>query len=358
MKDNKLFFPALTGYRAIAAWIIFIYHFFPFNNPNFPIFLKNIIGEFHFGVDLFFVLSGFLITYRYFDQAKIDFKQYMVNRFARIYPMYFLMTILVFLVGYIKSPEWYMDKTIEFVLSITMLKALFTKYFLSGVPQGWTLTLEELFYFTAPFYFILIKKSKKWLIIIPIVILLFGMGIKSLFNTENNIWGFLQSNIYVFIFEFFSGIVLAILIKSKPIKFKINWVTYFGLLMLILYVSCLQFLKPYFNFKADIIRSIELIGLSLFGIVPLLWGLINEQTIIQKFLSSRYMVLLGKSSYIFYLIHKGFIPIFINDYLTSNKLLLFILLNIISILMYIYLEEPINNFIRKKYNTTKKPQLC
>ncbi|WP_282630509.1 acyltransferase family protein [Empedobacter sedimenti] len=349
MKNNKLFFPALTGYRAIAAWIIFIYHFFPFNNSKFPIFIKNIVGEFHFGVDLFFVLSGFLITYRYFDQVKIDFKQYMVNRFARIYPMYFLMTILVFLVGYIKALEWNIDTTTEFVLSITMLKALFTKYFLSGVPQGWTLTLEELFYFTAPFYFLLIKKSKKWLFILPFIVLLFGMSLKTIFNFESNTWGFLQSNIYVFIFEFFAGIFLAIFIKNKSLEFKYKWVTYFGLLMLVIYVSFIQFLKPYINFKSDIARSIELIGLSLFGILPLLWGLINEQTIIQKFLSSKYMVLLGKSSYIFYLIHKGFIPIFINDYLTSNKLLLFIILNIISILMYTYLEEPLNNFIRKIY---------
>ena len=33
--SKKLFFPALTGFRAIAAWVIFIYHFFPFKNPNF-----------------------------------------------------------------------------------------------------------------------------------------------------------------------------------------------------------------------------------------------------------------------------------------------------------------------------------
>jgi peptidoglycan/LPS O-acetylase OafA/YrhL len=50
---NKTFFPALTGYRAIAAWIIFIYHFFPFNNPKIPDFIKNVIGEFHIGVDMF-----------------------------------------------------------------------------------------------------------------------------------------------------------------------------------------------------------------------------------------------------------------------------------------------------------------
>ena len=72
---NKTFFPALTGYRAIAAWIIFIYHFFPFNNPKIPDFIKNVIGEFHIGVDMFFVLSGFLITYRYIDENPINIKK-------------------------------------------------------------------------------------------------------------------------------------------------------------------------------------------------------------------------------------------------------------------------------------------
>ena len=90
--NNKIFFPALTGYRAIAAWMVFVYHFFPFKNPNIPDFVKDIAGQLHMGVDMFFVLSGFLITYRYFDENPINFKKYMVNRIARIYPMYFLFT--------------------------------------------------------------------------------------------------------------------------------------------------------------------------------------------------------------------------------------------------------------------------
>ncbi|MCU7571659.1 acyltransferase, partial [Riemerella anatipestifer] len=105
MNNNKLFFPALTGYRAIAAWMIFIYHFFPFKNEShsYPKWIANIVWEFHIGVDMFFVLSGFLITYRYFNENPIDFKKYMVNRFARIYPRYFLITVGVFISGYLTS---------------------------------------------------------------------------------------------------------------------------------------------------------------------------------------------------------------------------------------------------------------
>ncbi len=74
-----------------------------------------------------------------------------------------------------------------------------------------------------------------------------------------------------------------------------------------------------------------------------------KKTFIQRFLASKYMVVLGKSSYIFYLIHKGFIPVFINDYVIENKFILFIILNLLSVIMFYTLEEPINRYIRKKY---------
>lgn len=354
VNKNKLFIPALTGYRAIAAWIIFIYHFFPFNNAIIPSVIKNVVAEFHFGVDLFFVLSGFLITYRYYNQAKINFKQYMVNRFARIYPMYFLLTILVFFVAFVKTNTWSVEQTKEFILSITMTKAFFSQYFLVGIPQGWTLTLEEMFYFTAPIYFLLIKKNMKWVYILPILIFLVGILLKNITNFPSNVVGFLQTGIHVFIFEFFAGISLALFVLNKKIEFKYNWVTYFAIGVILVYILGKSYLSYYINLKSEIGRALEVIFLSYLGVAPLLWGLIHEKTIIQKFLGSKYMVILGKSSYIFYLIHKGFIPNFINDYIIDNKLILFIILNLLSILMFYTLEEPINNYIRRKYKT-KRP---
>lgn len=172
---HKQFFPALTGFRAIAAWMIFIYHFFPFKNINhsYPKWIAQFIWEFHIGVDMFFVLSGFLITYRYFDQHPINFKKYMVNRMARIYPMYFILTALVFVVSFFQT-GWSSQKTMEALLSFTMTKAIFTDYIFVGISQGWTLTIEEIFYISAPLYFVLIRKNKFFLFIIPIVIMIMG----------------------------------------------------------------------------------------------------------------------------------------------------------------------------------------
>lgn len=348
MLNNKIFFPALTGYRAIAAWLVFVYHFFPYKKHSVPVFIKNTVNEFHIGVDMFFVLSGFLIAYRYFDENPINFKKYMVNRVARIYPMYFLLTILVFANYYFKNNYWNFENTKQFFVSITMTKALFKDYTFIGIPQGWTLTLEELFYLTAPLYFLFIRKNKNYLFIIPILIFLMGYSLKII--ADGRFWGFMQSNIANYIFQFFVGIALALAIKKKyfeKIHFK-NF-TYIGIIFIILFVFTRHYTGGIINFKNDFARATELLIIALLGIAPLLYGLIFEKTFIQKILSSELMVLLGKSSYVFYLIHKGFIPILFNDNISENKILLFIFLNGLSMVMFHYLEEPINNYIRKKF---------
>lgn len=348
---QKLFFPALTGYRAIAAWIIFIYHFFPFKNISnkYPLFLQNIISEFHIGVDMFFVLSGFLITYRYFNDKKVNFKSYMVNRFARIYPMYFIITIFVFMIFLLSGNEWSNFKTLEFITSITMTKALFTDFFLSGIQQGWTLTIEEIFYFCAPFYFLLIKKNKIFLLTIPFIIFFTFNTIEILLNNNYNVYGFLQTKLQIYVGEFFIGIIIGIIVLKNLIK-KIGYWTYFGIIFIFLYLIIKKnILIDLFNFKSNFNRFLELIFISIFGIGPLIIGLVYENTFISKILSSKIMVLLGKSSYVFYLIHKGFIPIFIDSKISDNKFLLFLMLNLISILLFYFLEEPLNKFIKSRY---------
>ncbi|WP_027377049.1 acyltransferase family protein [Kaistella palustris] len=349
-RSAKNFIPALTGYRAVAAWMIFVLHFFPFNNPLAPDYLKSFVREWHIGVDMFFVLSGFLITFRYFDQQPMDFRKYMVNRFARIYPMYFLVTLAVFTAFYLQNNLWNMEKMVEAVLSFTLTKAFFQKYFFTaGISQGWTLTLEELFYVTAPFYFILLRKRSYWFFILPVGIFLFGLFLKDISQIPQNAWGFMQKNISYYIFEFFTGILLAILVKNRSdLRHKIKGATWFGCCFILLFLLSL----PTHYQNSDWVKAGAAVVLSVFGIAPLLWGLIFEDTAIARFLSTKYMVLLGKSSYIFYLIHKGFIPVLIYDYVAENVLIIFILLNILSVLMFNFLEKPINLWIRKRFNST------
>ena len=87
---------ALTSLRMIAALLVFLHHcYYTYVIEHLGIF-AGIVRQGHIGVTIFFVLSGFLITMRYypkFDSAGFRGRRlvfdYFRKRFARIYPLYF-----------------------------------------------------------------------------------------------------------------------------------------------------------------------------------------------------------------------------------------------------------------------------
>src|ERR1700749_337634 len=83
-------YPALTGIRAFGASAVFFVHL-PFQ-LGFTLVIDVI--------PLFFVLSGFLIVYLYYENVAVKAGKlygYFVNRFARIYPVYFLLVSIAIL---------------------------------------------------------------------------------------------------------------------------------------------------------------------------------------------------------------------------------------------------------------------
>src|SRR5215831_10676263 len=82
----------LTGLRAIAAALVFFYHWFFTHAAAWPLWARAPFDVGYVGVPIFFALSGFLIAVRYTDalaEGRISFGRYCLNRFARIYPLYF-----------------------------------------------------------------------------------------------------------------------------------------------------------------------------------------------------------------------------------------------------------------------------
>ncbi len=353
MKNN--YFPALTGIRAIAAYMVFIHHYNPIDVDYVGKSFYDFLREFHIGVTIFFVLSGFLITYRYFDLDKIYFKQYLLNRFARIYPMYFLLTTLSFVCFSIFKLQTRGYDLGVYLLNITFLKGYFDNFKFTGIAQGWSLSVEEIFYFAAPFFFILIKRRKSFLLFLPTLIL--GLGILLVFVFRNvNYHGFMNSLGFMLdytffgrVFEFFIGMVLALIVKKNQNYTIKKGLTYFGISTIMVLVYCLSILKSGDGYGTDTIlgKIINTFFLPLFGIAPLFFGLIKEKTIVSKVLESKLFIVLGKSSYIFYLIHLGIFVLAFNK-ISHNLVLLFFFLNVVSIVLYKYVESPLNYFIRNK----------
>lgn len=351
---DKIYFPPLTGIRAIAVYMVFIFHLNPFDEENYGRFLREYTSKFYVGVTLFFVLSGFLITFRYYNNKAFRFKQYFYNRLARIYPLFFIIVTCTLLIRAYTQPYDSIGQFLSiYLLNITFLKGFFKDFFFSGLLQGWSLTVEETFYLAAPFIFIAIKKSKASLLILPIFFIATGLSMVALFS-KVDFYGLFGSYRLLFsgtffgrCVEFFVGVFLALLVKeNRLIKVSLP-LTYIG-------IACVMFcihLIPIKNRQTiNIVGIWDLISANLLlpaSIFVFFYGLLTEKSLVSKILGSKIFVLLGKSSYAFYLIHIGYLSTLIRLFI-SNRLLVFILINITAILLYLFLEEPLHRYFRNK----------
>lgn len=352
----KKYFEALTGLRALAAYMVFGSHFIPFERGTWA---ASFIHEWHFGVSIFFVLSGFLIAYHYADQAQLSkkwLKNYFFSRFARIYPIYFLLTTLSFLYSFWVVKDYAFlgvpNQIGMYIANITFLRGFLDDIKFTLIGQGWSLTVEECFYALAPIIFLyrhkfpLILQSFFWLLV---GVLLVEIG------KRIDFYGFFGNYSFMFSYSFFGrnldflmGVGLAIFYKKNNEKiFKLRWLpyTYWGVFALLVCNIILAYLHIKYN-ENQSFHSLE--GLLTYNIlIPLsvslfFWGLLTEKTYISSILASRPMVVLGKSSYSFYLLHLGYLS---NNF--PNYGVKFIAINLIAIALFCTVEEPLHRYFRK-----------
>lgn len=145
--------PELDGFRAIAIlWVLLHHAAYAFPNPPgtleaWPRLVTFILSRGWLGVDLFFVLSGFLITGILLDSRRHAhyWRNFYARRVLRILPVYFVVLAICWIA--------YDGYSSYFVLSVAML-ANFAGYFSAQIPHGpgvfWSLAVEEHFYFIWP----------------------------------------------------------------------------------------------------------------------------------------------------------------------------------------------------------------
>ncbi len=214
------------------------------------------------------------------------------------------------------------------------------------------------FYIIAPIFFIVKKNRLIYLSIIALVLfsIFFAIG-KLWFNANGNPNQFfypldflLNSTLAGRITEFISGIFIASIMK----KMKYNLVSKFrnktiigfsGILLVIYIIGWFQNDNFKHGYEHPVGRLIFILILPLFISIFII-GLIQEKTHIQNILSSKFFILLGNASFAFYLIHISYVNIRIRDlWLGPDRN--FILLWVVSIILYLYFEKPIYERIRK-----------
>ena len=137
----------------MAAYLVFFFHFNPFVWADHPAgsLVAEVLGAFvaqgNVGVTIFFVLSGFLIAMRYVDRIEPSWawaKQYLLNRFARIYPLYFLLSAVVFVAmagGWEAWNTWGRqvglgDKLVALFANITLTRAFLHNFYRVVLPTA------------------------------------------------------------------------------------------------------------------------------------------------------------------------------------------------------------------------------
>lgn len=261
----------MDGLRFLAVFMVLIEHF--------AYFIGNKIHAGFFGVDLFFVISGFLITEGLLNERGSEIKESLIRfykkRFLRIFPIYYLMLFLAwfFSDSFKDVSVWAFTYTINYYPSVTgkEVPELFAHL--------WSLSVEEQFYIFWPFIVLLVPERS-----LPYFLGVIFFSSLAYFIIKSDVMG-LPGRMYSLCF----GAILAFLKKSYPAKFASNVPKRF---MIIAFLSILVFL-----FKTSVGLSILSLGLVY------LCSTSSYKGIFKKVLEQKNIAYWGKISYGIYLYH-------------------------------------------------------
>jgi peptidoglycan/LPS O-acetylase OafA/YrhL len=155
---DKVYFPGLNGLRAIAAIAVVLSHI---DQCSYLFGLKSIgfsnSGIASDGVTLFFVLSGFLITFLLLKEKRVsssvNVRNFYIRRILRIWPIYYTVIIVTcFLLGYVPTIGYQRQTLVPAISLFALMMANFSYvlYYFTSLAPLWSVGVEEQFYLFWP----------------------------------------------------------------------------------------------------------------------------------------------------------------------------------------------------------------
>ncbi len=326
----------IDGLRAIAIMSVLFFH------VGFSAFSGGYVG-----VDIFFVISGFLITRLIKEDLSqnhsFNFTRFYTKRARRLFPaLFFTLAVCSFFAYYLFSPQLLERFSAALMSTVGSVSNIYfwteSGYFdanshLKPLLHTWSLSVEEQFYFIWPFLlvFLLVKLPK---LFVPLTILFIGLVslvLNEVFIVEKSAIFFLTP---FRIFEFSIGALVVWLVQYQP---KSNTV-----LEVVFAIGLVMVLIPVFYFtKATEFPSINAL-LPVVGAALLIYA--GTAKFGGKILNNPVAVGLGLISYSLYLVHWPIIVFY--EYYKFDKLavieqwLIIAVSLIIAYFMYRFIEQP------------------
>lgn len=315
--------PTLDGLRGMAILMVLIAHFngeailkefYPLMGP---VLTKVALSGLH-GVDLFFVLSGFLITRILIDTKESPkyFLNFYARRFLRIFPLYYGVLFLIF--GILP-----LIVTFDLAASELSSKQWWLWAYLSNFPGSnmqwdssnifklghfWSLAVEEHFYIVWPVVILFCGLSRLKKISILLVCVSFSIGLISAFLDNPSLWLINWSTVN-HIGGLALGSLCALTLHEKG-NFKgiVPWAK-IGLLVFGFLFLLLAFI-PRQYFLWIVIRTKIIVSSFLFVSLLILAVEALPNSLIGRFLTNRIMTRFGQVSYGLYVYHGILRPLF------------------------------------------------
>ena len=348
--------------RFIAAFWVILFHFVSLEKLQT---INILIQHGAVAVSFFYVLSGFFLTYVYYNTT-IDITKYYKNRFFRLYPVFLFSTLIFILIA-----SWF-NVPMDFMglfPNMLLIQAWIPTLALSLNAPMWSLSVEVFFYTIFPALLAWVKKyGIKILLILTLLVyitnqLVYIYGLQFILNdggilpAEQNRASFLfyfpLFHLHSFLFGIVAGYIYLKIQKTDKI------IGHTIVVCMMVASSVYLFSQPHLKvFDLDIMAYIYN-GLfsPLFALVILSVAL--NKGIISRIFSSPIATFLGKISFslfalqypvflfISHLLYKEVVP-----KMTSGKDIVFVYLPVLfasAIFLYYCIEEPIRRKLTKKF---------
>ncbi|WP_460217907.1 acyltransferase family protein [Psychroserpens sp. MEBiC05023] len=317
----------LDSLRGLACLSVLLFHYTTRYSEIFDSSLTNKLFDFKYGglgVDLFFIISGFVI----FLTIKKNTKpiEFLYKRFSRLYPTFWICVILTFIIIRASDIVMYHRSFVELAVNLTMIPDVFGIKRVDGVY--WSLLPELAFYFLM-FCLLLFKKVKHMILICFIWLIAI---------IANSFYDFMPLRV---LFNLNFGHLFIIGISFYKIKSgeDTRWSH--------LLILC--------SFLVSLLLSNSLYkDVFLLAFIGVFYLFVYDKL---KWIKLKPLIFLGQISYALYLTHQ-FIGYFIIYELINlgveNNLLLILIPSLITIILSsvitFYIEKPAQSFLRNAWN--------